>query len=99
MRFFYLQVYQHQKYEDQAGSNSIRKISLHAPRGIIFDCSGIPLVDNREIYDLAVIPFDVTAKFNYDIISKELELSAGDVKSIIAKRKKSFYRLEYRENV
>ena len=63
-RFFYLQIYQHQKYEDRAGANSIRKISLHAPRGIIFDRFGIPLVDNLQIYDLAVIPFDITEKFN-----------------------------------
>ena len=91
-RFFYLQVYQHKRYEDQAGANSIRKISLHAPRGIIFDCSGIPLVDNREIYDLAVIPFDVTDKFNYDIITQKLELPTKEVMSIIAQRKKSFYR-------
>ncbi len=92
LRFFYLQIYQHKKYEDRAGANSIRKISLHAPRGIIFDKFGIPLVDNLQIYDLAVIPFDVTDKFNYEIISQELELPAEDVKSIIAKKRKSFYR-------
>ena len=92
LRFFYLQVYQLQKYVDRAGSNSIRKISLHAPRGIIFDSSGIPLVDNREIYDLAVIPFDVTDKFNYNIITQKLKLPTEEVMSIIAQRKKSFYR-------
>ena len=92
LRFFYLQVYQHKRYEDQAGANSIRKISLHAPRGIIFDRFGIPLADNLQIYDLAVIPFDVTEKFNYDIISEELGLPAEDVISTIAKKKKSFYR-------
>ena len=51
LRFFYLQIYQHKKYENRAGANSIRKISLHAPRGIIFARSGIPLVDNLQIYD------------------------------------------------
>ena len=91
-RFFYLQVYKHQKYEDQAGANSIRKISLHAPRGIIFDRFGIPLVDNLQIYDLAIIPFDVTEKFNYNIISEELALPTEDIISIITKKKKSFYR-------
>ena len=55
MRFYYLQVYQHQEYEAKAGSNSIRKIFLHAPRGIIYDRNGIPLVDNRQIYDLSII--------------------------------------------
>ena len=58
-RFVFLQIYQHQKYENRAGSNSIRKISLHAPRGVIYDRLGIPLVDNLQIYDLALIPFDI----------------------------------------
>ena len=98
LRFFYLQIYQHQKYEDRAGANSIRKISLHAPRGIIFDRLGIPLVDNLQIYDLAIIPFDVTEKFSYDIISQVLALPAEDIISIIAKRKKSRLFLCYFSN-
>ena len=73
-RFVYLQIYKHQQYEERAGANSIRKISLHAPRGIIFDRFGIALVDNLQIYDLVLIPFDVTDKFDYDIISQELSL-------------------------
>ena len=92
LRFFYLQIYQHQKYEDRAGANSIRKISLHAPRGIIFDRFGNPMADNLQIYNLAVIPFDVTEKFNYEIIYQELELPAEDVMSLIAKKEKSFNR-------
>ena len=91
-RFFYLQIYQHQKYEDRSGANSIRKISLHAPRGIIFDRFGIPLVDNLQIYDLAVIPFDMTGEFNYEIIYQQLGLPIKDLMSIIKKKKKSFYR-------
>ena len=92
LRFFYLQVYQHKRYEDQAGANSIRKISLHAPRGIIFDRFGNPMADNLQIYNLAVIPFDVTEKFNYEIIYQELDLPAEDVMSLIEKKKKSFNR-------
>ena len=61
-RFFYFQIYEYQKYETRAGDNSVRKIFLHAPRGIIYDRHGIPLVDNRQIYDLSVIPFDVTER-------------------------------------
>jgi len=92
LRFCYLQIYKHQKYEDQAGANSVRKISLHAPRGIIFDRVGLPLADNLQIYDFAVIPFDVTDEFNYSIISKELDLKVKDVRSAIETKKKSFYR-------
>ena len=43
LRFAYLQIYNHKKFEERAGANSIRKISLHAPRGIIYDRNGKPI--------------------------------------------------------
>ena len=39
-RFYHLQIYQQSKYEEKAGNNSVRKISIHAPRGIIYDRNG-----------------------------------------------------------
>ena len=80
VRFYYLQIHQHQKYETKADYNSIRKISLNAPRGIIFDRNDSPLVDNRKIYDLSVIPFDVTKIFDYGILSDLTGLSRGYLK-------------------
>ena len=80
VRFYYLQIYQYKKYDYQAGLNSIRKINQHAPRGVIYDRLGLPLVDNRPIYDIALIPFDITSDFNYKIISKELSISVEKIK-------------------
>jgi len=91
-RFYHLQVYQHSKYEAKAGNNSVRKISLHAPRGIIYDRNAIPIVDNRQIYDLSVIPFDVTNQFDYRMVSKRTGVSSIELKEKIAKGKKSFHR-------
>ena len=91
-RFFYFQIYEHSKYKTKAGNNSVRKISLHAPRGIIYDRYGIPLVDNRQIYDLSVIPFDVTDQFNYSLLTSLIGLSASKLKKDITIRKKSFHR-------
>ena len=91
-RFYHLQIYQHSKYEAKAGNNSVRKISLHAPRGIIYDRNGIPIVDNRQIYDLSVIPFDVTNQFDYRMVSKRTGVSSIEMKEKIAKGKKSFHR-------
>ena len=92
IRFYYFQIYEHQKYEAKAGNNSVRKISLHAPRGIIYDRYGIPLVDNRQIYDLSVIPFDVTDKFNYGLLISLTGLSLTELKIEILRRKESFHR-------
>jgi len=91
-RFYYFQVHEHSKYETKAGNNSLRKISLHAPRGIIYDRRGTPLVDNRQIYDLSVIPFDVTDQFNYNLLTSLTELSPSELKHDISSRKKSFNR-------
>ena len=91
-RFFYFQIYEHPKYKAKAGNNSVRKIFLHAPRGIIYDRYGVPLVDNRQIYDLSVIPFDVTDQFNYSLLSSLIEVSPVELKKDIAIRKESFYR-------
>ena len=91
-RFYYFQVHEYSKYETKAGHNSLRKISLHAPRGIIYDRHGIPLVDNRQIYDLSVIPFDVTDQFNYSLLASLTGWSSTKLKKDIAARKQSFNR-------
>ena len=91
-RFYYFQIYEHTKYETKAGNNSVRKISLHAPRGIIYDRHRIPLVDNRQIYDLAVIPFDISDQFNYSLLTSLTGLSSIKLKKDIIGRKKSFHR-------
>jgi len=62
------------------------------PRGIIYDRNGIPIVDNRQIYDLSVIPFDVTNQFDYRMVSKRTGVSSIELKEKIAKGKKSFHR-------
>ena len=82
-RFFYFQIYEHPKYAVKAGINSVRKISLHAPRGIIYDRHDIPLVDNRQIYDLSVIPFDVTDQFNYSLLTSLTGQSSTELKKDI----------------
>jgi penicillin-binding protein 2 len=91
-RYYYFQIHEHSKYEAKAGNNSLRKISLHAPRGIIYDRHGIPLVDNRQIYDLSIIPFDVTDQFNYSLFTSLTGLSPTELKNDITARKKSFHR-------
>ena len=72
LQYFNLQVIDHHKYKRQSENNSIRKLTLSAPRGIIYDRNGIPLVDNMPIFEVKVRPVDVTEEFNYTILSDEL---------------------------
>ena len=88
-QYFNLQVLNHQKYKRQSEDNSIRKLSIPAPRGIIYDRNGIPLVDNMPIYEVKVRPIDVTEEFDYSILSSELNFEEVELKSKIIKAKKS----------
>ncbi|MEI8103424.1 MAG: penicillin-binding protein 2 [Candidatus Moraniibacteriota bacterium] len=58
-RVFFLDVVKGKTYRDIAIQNSVRSLSLPAPRGIIYDHSGVPLVRNIPDISLVVIPADL----------------------------------------
>lgn len=51
-----LQVVQGGEFQRQSRSNSIRLLRLPAPRGLITDIHGTPLVDNRPAFTIDLIP-------------------------------------------
>ena len=53
--FWGLQVVQHDHFAELAENNHQRTIPLRAPRGIIFDREGRPLVENRRSYSIAIV--------------------------------------------
>ncbi|NOZ75020.1 MAG: penicillin-binding protein 2 [FCB group bacterium] len=56
IRYFIIQIYNHEKYKTQAEVNRIRAVPVIAPRGLIFDRNGILITDNFPMYVLSVIP-------------------------------------------
>jgi penicillin-binding protein 2 len=52
--FWFIQVVQHQKYDEMAENNHQRTLALRAPRGMLFDRNGRVLVDNRESYTISI---------------------------------------------
>ena len=58
-RLWYLQVICGQYYRFQSENNRIRVEDVEAPRGIIFDRNGVPIVANRPAYDLVLVREDV----------------------------------------
>ena len=58
-RLWYLQVLCGQYYRFQSENNRIRVEDIEAPRGIIFDRNGVPIVENRPAYDLMIVREDV----------------------------------------
>ena len=75
VRVFYLQVLQGSKYRYLSNSNRIRTVIVHAPRGIIFDRNGVPLVFN--------IP-----GFREQVNGKTIQIEQKDALALIAKGKK-----------
>jgi penicillin-binding protein 2 len=53
--FWVLQVVQNAKYDEMATNNRMRTIPLPAPRGILFDRHGKPLVINRESLAIQIV--------------------------------------------
>ncbi|MBI4637364.1 MAG: penicillin-binding protein 2 [Candidatus Rokubacteria bacterium] len=55
-QLWYLQVLEGGYFRDASEKNRIRVRPVAAPRGILFDRRGVPLVDNRPAFTLSVIP-------------------------------------------
>jgi penicillin-binding protein 2 len=84
-RYFKLQILDFSKYQEKAGNNSLRRIELEAPRGIIYDLNHKPIVDNKFIYDLNIIPEDFNSNtFNYDLIDKIANIKRHAIDSIVS---------------
>ncbi len=56
IKFFQIQIVQHNQYTEKANINSIRVECLHAPRGSILDRNGEIIVDNAPTYALFAMP-------------------------------------------
>src|SRR5512143_692948 len=60
IRLWQLQVLQGSAFRTISESNRMRVIGVPAPRGIIFDRNGIPLVKNVPYFCASVIPAEFT---------------------------------------
>jgi penicillin-binding protein 2 len=53
--FWVFQVAQHDKYAEMADNNHTRKLPLPAPRGVLLDRNGRVLVENQNIFNIALV--------------------------------------------
>ena len=92
-RYYKLQVTDYEKYKNLGEKNSISAIVLNAPRGIIYDTNGEPIVDIEFIYDINIIPqnFEMD-KFNYEILHNVANINKDYIDSIVGPLKKTYYK-------
>jgi len=88
-RYFFLQIVKYETFKEKAGNNSLRKIILYPPRGIIYDRNHIPIVDNNPLYQMKIISKDMQENFNYQILMKHTGISKLSVDSVILESKKN----------
>ena len=77
-RLWQLQILQGSEYTLRAERNRVRRISVVAPRGAIFDRNGIPLVENRPSFDVLLYREDMqdreaTTRFIVEKLGVSLE--------------------------
>ncbi len=94
VRLWQLQIMNGSYYGLQSRHNKTRTVKSQAPRGIIYDRSGIKLVINRPGFDLYIIPEDVT---DWPGTKKKLNKLTGlTEKTINAKLKRASGRPAFR---
>lgn len=82
-RVFYLNVLKGDQYQQAALRNSLRKLIIPAPRGIIYDRFSKPLVYNVPSMDAIVIPADIPEDENRQREMKHMLESTFDVEASI----------------
>ena len=85
IRLVYLQIYQGAYFSQLADGNRIRIVATPAPRGIIYDRNGVPLVNNRPAFTVELLPsLEPVSPEVVDRLSKLLGISTDYINQKIA---------------
>jgi len=80
IKFYYLQIYQHEKYQELADYNRIRPVTIHSPRGQILDRYGKILAMNQSIYTLSIIRDEMRDEDReLNLIAKHLGMTRQEI--------------------
>jgi penicillin-binding protein 2 len=82
-RLFYLQVIERNFLKEVSSQNSIRKIPIDAPRGLMFDRNGVAVVDNQPLYTLQITPSEFDSK-SLPFLSELLGVTITELEAKIA---------------
>lgn len=89
IRYFQIQIIEHELYRLKSNTNRIRKVTKNAPRGLILDRKGEILVDNYPVYVLTAIPGEMSNKNEqFKLIADYIESDSSVIKS----NYKKYYR-------
>jgi penicillin-binding protein 2 len=78
VRLYYLQLVRGQHYAEIAQNQRIRLLPITAPRGVIFDRNGHPLVDSRPIYNVILSREDLKGRDLLSLVTPFADALAVD---------------------
>jgi len=101
VRLWQVQVLQGAWYLRQSEENRVRDYTITAPRGIIYDRKGRPLVSNRPSFTVAVLPLELRRKDEVLAnLSAILDLPVEEIQSrVAANRDRPFAPVRIRRDV
>ncbi|MEW6214006.1 MAG: penicillin-binding protein 2 [Nitrospirota bacterium] len=85
MRLWQLQILEGGKYRKLSEANRLRIMSIPAPRGIIFDRNGVPLVKNSSYFCASIIPGEFE-KGKVEMLAKVLNMPSKEILEKINKK-------------
>lgn len=90
IRLFHLQIIKGEVYNKLSEQNRVRIIKIPAPRGIIYDRNGIPLVENIPSFSVSLSP-EYTQNIDIKILSEILNIPEEEIANKIKKKPESIY--------
>jgi len=101
VRLWQIQVLQGARYLQQSEENRVRDYTITAPRGVIYDRRGRPLVSSRPSFTVAVLPLELRRKEEVLAnLSAILDLPVEEILSrIAANRERPFEPVRVRRDV
>lgn len=90
LRLWQIQILNTEKYKKLAEQNRVRIIKIPAPRGIIYDRNGIPLVENIPSFAALISP-EYTDRVDVNILAKILNVSTEELQKKFKKKSESIY--------
>ena len=88
-RLFYLQISENIKYKSLSDKNRLREWKVPAKRGIIEDFFGNKIADNRQLFQLHMVPEDVpNLEELFFRLSKLITFGQKEKNSLLKKLKK-----------
>ncbi|MBU1007242.1 MAG: penicillin-binding protein 2 [Candidatus Omnitrophica bacterium] len=89
---YYLQIFKGPAYKESSRKNSIRLLSIRAPRGVIYDRNGIITADNALAFSVFIVPQEAG---DIDAEIKKISGILGASESLLKRNYKRNYRAPF----